>query len=208
MKRWIVPGALGGVLVAVLLALLDRPPAPRPSQPGSAPAGVAAPSSPGPGGSGPADSPASKTTTSATSGAAAAPAKPTRTRIPRPTTPPSRPPKPVPHADGPVDRTGGKASPATIEAIRAGLDLVREDAEGCVDEWKASVPDFAGEVKLGFDLGPDGLQDVWIIDHTDVPDGPLTCFASAVYGVDWTGVSDAPLEVTENYTVTTADEAR
>jgi hypothetical protein len=29
-----------------------------------------------------------------------------------------------------------------------------------------------------------------------VPDGPLTCFSSAIYDVDWADITEKPLEVT------------
>ena len=61
-------------------------------------------------------------------------------------------------------------------------------------------PDLEGQVNIGFQLNADGLQDAYVVDHSDVPLGPLSCFAAAVGEVDWAGVTADPLEVTFPFT--------
>ena len=39
----------------------------------------------------------------------------------------------------------------------------------------------------------------WVTDHDEVPFGPLTCFSGAVYDVDWSGITDSPVEVTFSF---------
>ena len=110
----------------------------------------------------------------------------------------SAPPSNSEQSDGPVDRrenppqNGGP----TAQAIRSKMDEVTDEMAECLGEWMALDPSLEGKVSMGFRIGPDGLQDAWVVDHTDVPFGPLSCFGSAIYSADWTGVSAEPVEVT------------
>lgn len=134
---------------------------------------------------------------------------PSRVRLPRPVTPPTRrvtrrvvTPE-TPASGGPVDRREGAPDDggALLAEVRANLDLVREDIAECVAAWDAAAID--GRVLLAFRFDADGLQDAWLSEVESVPDGPRTCFASAVYDVDWAGMTDSPVEVTIPYVVTT-----
>lgn len=104
----------------------------------------------------------------------------------------------APTTPGPVDRR--ENPPADAEQVRAAIlsrmDAVRDDLSDCVGSWMALDPTLSGQVNVGFQIDATGLTDAWVADHTDVPMGPLSCFSSAVYGVDWTGVTLQPLEVT------------
>ncbi len=65
----------------------------------------------------------------------------------------------------------------------------------CIDDWMTLDPALEGRVVLGITLGPGGLEQVEILDHSEVPPGPLSCFASAVWEAGWPA-SDEPVEIT------------
>lgn len=100
--------------------------------------------------------------------------------------------------DGPVDRREGAhgSGNEVVRRIQERMDPVKDDIAECLGAWMEQDPDLEGKVLLDFQIGPDGLQDAWVEDHENVPLGPLTCFSSAVYAADWTGVTDEPLEIT------------
>lgn len=104
----------------------------------------------------------------------------------------------APALSGPID---GRENPpadggATAEAIEGKMDEVTDEIAACLGEWMALDPSLEGKVNMGFQIGPEGLTDAWVDDHTDVPFGPLSCFGTAIYSADWTGVSAEPVEVT------------
>ena len=107
-----------------------------------------------------------------------------------------------PAPSGPVDRR--EHPPADAEQVRAAImermEDVSQDISSCLGEWMALDPDLEGQVNIGFQLNADGLQDAYVVDHSDVPLGPLSCFAAAVGEVDWAGVTADPLEVTFPFT--------
>jgi hypothetical protein len=121
---------------------------------------------------------------------------------------PSQPSAPAPEpaapavTDGPIDRRENPPadSAETARAIKAKMDDVSDDIAECLDGWMTVDPSLQGKVNVAFRIDADGLQDAWIMDHTDVPFGPLTCFGTAIYDVDWAGVSKEPLEVTFPFT--------
>jgi hypothetical protein len=39
------------------------------------------------------------------------------------------------------------------------------------------------------------LQEVWIEDHPQIAEGPLSCLSRAVYGVGWSGLTRDPIQV-------------
>lgn len=100
--------------------------------------------------------------------------------------------------DGPVDRREGAhgSGNEVVRRIQERMDPVKDDIAECLGAWMEQDPDLEGKVLLDFQIGPGGLQDAWVEDHENVPLGPLTCFSSAVYAADWTGVTDEPLEIT------------
>lgn len=85
--------------------------------------------------------------------------------------------------------------------LQSRLDVARADIDRCVREWTTLDPGIAGEVNLGFQLDADGLTEVWVLDQTEVPFGPRTCFGSAIAAIDWAGISAEPVEVTLNFDV-------
>ncbi|MDP2316630.1 MAG: hypothetical protein Q8P41_27295 [Pseudomonadota bacterium] len=126
------------------------------------------------------------------------------TAVPTPTpgsaTEPSAatPPAPTAATGGPIDRR--ENPPADAEATRAAIVSrmaeVNDEISACLDGWAALDPGLAGSVSMAFQLDASGLEDAWVVDHSDVPFGPLSCFGSAIGGIDWTGVTSEPLEVT------------
>lgn len=102
-------------------------------------------------------------------------------------------------------RTGaGQDAPTELELIHAGLDTIQEDIEACLAAWAAADAQVDGKILIGFQLDETGLTSSWV-DHGDtLPFGVKTCFASAVYGVDWSHIVKHPAEITNNYELSSA----
>jgi hypothetical protein len=137
--------------------------------------------------------------------AGAAPA-PVRTRIPRPPSLPALPALPrtattaaTADVEGPVDRRGPGAPAVKMAELGEKLDTIADDIEECLAAWKELDPRIDGTAMLAFQIGPAGLTDVWLAEHADLPAAAATCFSSAVYAVDWAGLSDSPFEITQRY---------
>src|SRR5207253_6055692 len=96
----------------------------------------------------------------------------------------------------------GADAPSELEMIHAGLDTIAEDIEECLGEWSKEAGDAEGEVMLSFQLDESGLTDSWVLDRAELPFGVKTCFANAVYGVDWSHVVQKPAEVSQRFSVT------
>ena len=141
-----------------------------------------------------------------------------RTVLPRPVRAALPPPAPVPAAATPAPeeaardvldaltdrRPEAERAPAdVVSAISGQMREVSHDIGACIGDWAAVSPDIDGTVNVGFRIDADGLQEAWIVDYEDVPAGPLSCFASAVYDADWEGISPDPIEVTFPFVVTT-----
>jgi len=77
---------------------------------------------------------------------------------------------------GPVDRRtdAPPGSDQVLADIRAGMDLVSDDISSCIGDWSAVSPDLAGHVDVAFRIDADGLQEAWIVDHSEVPAGAST----------------------------------
>jgi hypothetical protein len=141
----------------------------------------------------------------ATTAAGPAPA-PVRARIPRP---PSLPALPDPAAapaggadtdtDGPIDRRGPGAPAVKKAELFARLDTISDDIEECLASWKELDPRIDATAMLAFQIGPAGLTDVWLAEHAELPAAAATCFSSAVYAIDWAGLTEAPIEITQRY---------
>jgi hypothetical protein len=99
-------------------------------------------------------------------------------------------------ADGPKLDTGLKKGGVDrslsldAETLKGVADAMRPSIAACVEAWTAQVPEIAGRVVLGWNLGPDGVQTAWIEEHEDVPVGILGCFSAAVYEQDWPPAPD------------------
>lgn len=125
--------------------------------------------------------------------AASAPA--TATGAPPSSAPVDRRPDPPPSA-APVDRRPDPPPDAERGLPTAEMPAVREVAAPCVRKWVDAEPAMGGKVRLRLSLDEAGLQDVWIEGHDEAPPGVLDCFADAVWGHEWAGVSLEPTEVT------------
>ncbi len=101
-------------------------------------------------------------------------------------------------SSGPVDKREGTHadSAAIMAALQEKIAKLRPDISECIGGWMELDPGLAGEVEIGFQLEHDGLTEAWVVDHSDVPFGPRSCFGAAIAAADWSGVGDEPLEVT------------
>ena len=84
-------------------------------------------------------------------------------------------------------------SNSTVSAVASDHSRQLSQCEGTAE--------LHGDVAVSFQIDATGLTDAWILEHSDVPFGPLTCFSAAVYGVDWSGVSSTPAEVSLVFTL-------
>ena len=137
--------------------------------------------------------------------------KPTRARIPRvpkvvrntaPTASVAPLPSVAPEAADEDVATGGvdPTIPLTAAGISSVVDKMRPSIEACVDTWTDETPEIQGRVLLAFQIGPEGIQDAWIMEHESVPTGILGCFSSAVYEQRWPAAPDG-VEVTMPFEV-------
>ncbi len=87
---------------------------------------------------------------------------------------------------------GGVDRSLTLDAqtLAAVADRMRPSIAACVDAWTTQVPEIAGRVVLGFDLGPDGVQSAWVEQQENIPNAVLGCFSAAVYEQDWPAAPD------------------
>ena len=119
-----------------------------------------------------------------------------REAIPRPhrarrATPPVAPREDGAKIDTGIEKGGVDRSLALdAETLAAVADRMRPSIAACVEAWTAQVPEIAGRVVLGFDLGPDGVESAWVEQHEDVPTAVLGCFSAAVYEQDWPAAPD------------------
>ena len=119
-----------------------------------------------------------------------------REAIPRPQRAKRATPPVAPREDGATIDTGiekgGVDRSLTLDAetLAAVADRMRPSIAACVEAWTAQVPEIAGRVVLGFDLGPDGVESAWVEQHEDVPTAILGCFSAAVYEQDWPAAPD------------------
>ncbi len=123
-----------------------------------------------------------------------------------PESPVRQPLRLVDQAGGEVrDRRGEPNAEARgeLERVQAGLDTVREDVEACLGEWSREDAAAGASVMIGFRLDADGLTESWVDGASALPFGVQTCFASAVYGVDWSHVVGRPAEITERFELDT-----
>lgn len=141
--------------------------------------------------------------------AAAAEAPPRKNELPKP--PPTQYPnglKPLtPPAvpKGPVDKRGGAPNPnqkREMEIIGYAFETLEEDVEECLKQWDGAQPGQAQEVMIAFEIDKDGLQKSWLEHEGEVPFGPRTCLANAVYGLDWSKIVDQPAMLSQRYTLT------
>lgn len=55
----------------------------------------------------------------------------------------------------------------------------------CVMDWAAVDPEVSQEVLLELEIGPEGLQGVSVLGHTEMPQGVTSCFAATLWGAEW-----------------------
>ena len=119
--------------------------------------------------------------------------------IPRPqrtkrTAPSGAPAPDAPKVDTGIEKGGvDRSLQLDAETLAAVADRMRPSIAACVDAWTTQVPEIAGRVVLGFDLGPDGVQSAWVEQHENVPTAVLGCFSTAVYEQDWPAAPDGVL---------------
>jgi hypothetical protein len=103
-----------------------------------------------------------------------------------------------------VDRREGPPEPDTQEqreALGATMAAVEEDVEDCLRDWSKLDPAIHGRVSMAFQIDEKGLGKLWIQDHEQIPEGPMTCFASAIYSVDWSHISRKPIEISNHFVI-------
>jgi hypothetical protein len=105
--------------------------------------------------------------------------------------------------EGPIDRRAnpGPDAKREMEAIRYGFDTLDDDIATCLKQWNQDIQQDAGQVMIGFSIDAKGLQRSWVETDADVPFGPRTCIANAVYGIDWSHIVEQPVELTNRFSL-------
>jgi hypothetical protein len=85
------------------------------------------------------------------------------------------------------------------EAVGYALDTLDEDIEACLDQWRKTEVSLEGSLMLSIEIDPNGLQKAWIETDGGIPLGPQSCFANAVYGIDWSHMARSPAKITRPY---------
>lgn len=118
-----------------------------------------------------------------------------------PKTPPREEPLHVAEARGLVDKRGIKSADTAreLEALNYGMETLDDDIEECLEQWKSTSSTISGKAMVGFQISPDGLTSAWLEGGEQIPFGPRTCIANAVYGIDWSRIVDHPAEITRRF---------
>jgi hypothetical protein len=104
----------------------------------------------------------------------------------------------MPKGDGLVDRRqdAGADWPNLKDELEKRIGEVRASAAHCLDSWEKEDPSLAAGVVLALSVDEQGLADVWIMDRAEAPSGPLSCLSSAVYPIDWGGLTKEKMRLT------------
>jgi hypothetical protein len=100
--------------------------------------------------------------------------------------------------DGPVDKRPqrGPNADSEHEKFRYATETLDEDVSACLAEWRKVEPVAPQQVMIAFELDRDGLQRSWLEYDGTLPLGQRSCFANAVYGIDWSHIVDSPAKAT------------
>lgn len=85
------------------------------------------------------------------------------------------------------------------------MDFASEGIERCVIELATVRPESVGEVEIGFQFDADGLSEAWVDEASDLPQSTRDCLAGAVYAVDWSALTDDPVQVTWRFDYSTQE---
>jgi hypothetical protein len=94
----------------------------------------------------------------------------------------------------------GPGSEAMKAEIMRRLQLADDASNLCLQSWAGIDPTLEKGVRMRFTLDADGLDQVFLEDRADVPAGPLACLSEAIYQQDWSGLTEAPLQITRTLT--------
>jgi hypothetical protein len=84
---------------------------------------------------------------------------------------------------------------AAVAIDRTIRDILPEMTR-CLNAWGQADVTFDGSVVLGFELGTEGLTEVWIEEVENVPGGPLTCLSATIWEAPWPAFAE---RTTVNY---------
>lgn len=93
----------------------------------------------------------------------------------------------------------GPRAQQELEVLGYAFDTLAQDVDDCLAQWDALDAGAAGEVMLVFQIDRDGLQKSWVDSVVEVPLGPRSCIANAVYGLDWSHIVEQPAEVSQRF---------
>lgn len=93
----------------------------------------------------------------------------------------------------------GPRAQQELEVLGYAFDTLAEDVADCLAQWDALDAGATGEVMLVFQIDEDGLQKSWVDSVMEVPLGPRSCIANAVYGLDWSHIVEQPVEVSQRF---------
>ncbi len=136
------------------------------------------------------------------------PEPPSRVPLARPTAAPDAGLRPLTERRaGPTDKRErpGPNAGRQMEIISYAFETLEEDVRDCLQQWESAAPGEAAEVMIAFEIDADGLQRSWLEHEGEVPFGPRTCLANAVFGLDWSRIVDQPAKLTQRFSLVRAD---
>lgn len=96
------------------------------------------------------------------------------------------------------DNPGPRAK-AELEIVGYAFETLAEDVEECLANWDAMDAGATGEVMLVFQIDKKGLQKSWVDSAVELPFGPRSCIANAVYGLDWSNIVEQPAQISQRF---------
>ena len=76
-------------------------------------------------------------------------------------------------------------------------DEVTEDILFCLEVWWMKDPGIQGMVELEYVIDEGGLKEAFVVDHTEVPFGQLSCFATALYRTAWPASAEGEVVISQ-----------
>ena len=68
----------------------------------------------------------------------------------------------------------------------------------CLNAWWLLDPGIEGHVDLEYVIDETGLKEAAVVDHAEVPFGPLSCFATALYRTAWPGSAEGEMVIAQS----------
>jgi len=88
----------------------------------------------------------------------------------------------------------GLATAGPVASLEGGVRALALGARGCLQSWWMLDPRLRG-VDLHLAIEPGGLSGARVSAHAEAPAAAAACLAAAAWGLDWSGLPEAPLDL-------------